>query len=95
MAPMDLDRDTVLDAAMAEVGRSLVEVVEIAYDREVRLGEHFDRLPRKEYSWTWHVPDEELLGAIPQVRSWAAEPWDLDEPQPGVPTRWRVYGRAA
>jgi ubiquinone/menaquinone biosynthesis C-methylase UbiE len=95
MAPMDLDRDTVLDAAMAEVGRSLVEVVEIAYDREVRLGEHFDRLPRKEYSWTWHVPDEELLGAIPQVRSWAAERWDLDEPQPGVPTRWRVYGRAA
>ena len=93
MDPMD--RDAVLDAAMAEVGRSLVEVVEIAYDREVRLGEHFDRLPRKEYSWTWQVPDDALAAAIPQVRSWAAERWDLDEPQPGVPTRWRVYARGA
>jgi ubiquinone/menaquinone biosynthesis C-methylase UbiE len=89
-----LDRDVVLDAAMSEVGRSLAAVVEVSYDRTVRLADHFDRLPRKEFSWTWRVPDDALAAAIPPVRAWAAERWELEEPQPGIPTRWRVYGRA-
>lgn len=92
---MDLDEDVLLDAAMADVGRSLIEVVKIAYDREFRLRELFDRTVRREYSWTWRVPHDALTAAVPQVRSWAAERWDLDELQRGVPTRWRVYGRVA
>ena len=92
---MDLHEDALLDAAMDEVGRSLVDVVEIAYEREFRLRELFDRTVRKEFSWTWRVPDDALAAAIPPVRAWAAERWDLEEPQPGIPTRWRVYGRAA
>lgn len=95
MPGMDpLDRDAVLDAAMAGIGRPLTQVLEVAYDRPVRLAEYFDRIPAKEWSWTWSVPDGELAAAVPQVRAWAGERWDLDAPQPGVPTRWRVYGSA-
>ena len=92
---MDLDEDPLLDAAMADAGRSLLEVIEIPYEREVRLRDLFDRADRREYSWTWRVPEDALAAAIPEVRAWAAERWDLDEPQPAIPTRWRVYGRAA
>ena len=89
-----IDRDAELDRAMASVGRALVDVVEVTYERRIRLAEHLDRIPAKEFSWTWRVPDEDLRAALPQVRAWVAERWDLDAPQPPSPTRWRVYGAA-
>jgi SAM-dependent methyltransferase len=89
MAP--IDRDVELDRAMSEVGRSPTEIVQLMYDRGVTLGDHFDRIVAKEFSWTWRVPSEVLVRAAAEVRAWAVERWDLDEAQPAVATTWRLY----
>lgn len=88
-------RDEQLDDGMAAVGWRLDHVQELSYDRQVSLASFFDRIPEREFSWTWRVPDEALAAATAQVRAWATERYDLEVPQPAVATRWRVYRRAA
>lgn len=86
-----VDRELMLDRAMADVGRAPTEIVQVMYDRQVTLTDHFDRIVTKEFSWTWRVPDDLLRRAVSEVRSWAATRWDLEAPQPAWATSWRLY----
>jgi SAM-dependent methyltransferase len=90
-----IDREALLDDAMETIGRGLSEVVEVTYDRKVSIAEELERAPMKVYAWTWPVPDDELRDAADQVHRWAEARFDVEAPQPEVPTRWRIYTRAA
>jgi SAM-dependent methyltransferase len=93
MAP--IDRDAHLDVAMRARGWACVRTEQVVYDRTHTLREYFDRLPRREMSWTWRVPDPDLGEATAQVRAWAEARTDLDEVQPELPTTWHVFRRSA
>jgi ubiquinone/menaquinone biosynthesis C-methylase UbiE len=89
------NRDAVLDEAMTRIGRVLVDVVSITYDPRTSIAEHLDRVPTKLYAWTWPIPDEGLRAAAIEVRTWAKARFDIDQPQPAVPTEWRLYARTS
>jgi SAM-dependent methyltransferase len=89
------DREALLDEAMDGVGRRLKETVPITYDRKMSIAEQLDRIPTKVFAWTWDVPDDDLRAATDQVRIWAAERFDIDEPVADLPTRWRIYSRVS
>jgi hypothetical protein len=48
----------------------------------------------KLYAWTWPTPDDDLRAAVDEVRTWAKARSDIDQPQPAVPSEWRLYVRA-
>ena len=88
-----LDRDVRLGEAMHRRGWASVRTEPVVYDRSRTLRGYFDDVPRREMSWTWRVPDPDLADATDDVRAWAGERYDLDAPQPEVPTTWHVYRR--
>jgi ubiquinone/menaquinone biosynthesis C-methylase UbiE len=90
-----IDREASLDDAMNALGRRLADVVPVTYDRKASIADQLDRIPSKVFAWTWNVPDDELREATQQVRSWATERFDIDAPVADLPTRWRIYTRAA
>jgi SAM-dependent methyltransferase len=89
-----VERGERLDAAMARRGWVCVRTAPVTYADGRSLRDYFDDVPRRIASWTWRVPDPDLAEATAEVRAWAAERFDLDEPQEPVPTAWHVY-RAA
>ncbi len=88
-----IDREALLDDAMKRIGRGLSDVVQVTYDRKASIAEQLERAPMKVYAWTWSIPDDELRDAADQVRRWAEARFDVEAPQPEVPTRWRIYTR--
>jgi SAM-dependent methyltransferase len=94
LSPVDRDRE--LDAAFERIGWRVDEVFEVTYQRTSSLVEYFAEVPTKRWSWTWRVPDDQLLAAVDEVRAWSAERFgDLDRSLQDEPTTWRVYGRVA
>ncbi len=91
-----VDRDEQLDQGFGSLGWVVRREVPVTYDRTVTLREVFEEIPRKRWSWTWRVPDDELVSTTRAVLAWAEDCFgDLDEPLPGEATRWRVYARAS
>jgi ubiquinone/menaquinone biosynthesis C-methylase UbiE len=90
-----IDRDRLLDAAMERIGRRVTDVWPVTYPRNLSIAEQLERVPEKIYAWTWSVPDEDLRTATDRVRAWATAHFDIDAPQPDLPTHWRIYERAA
>jgi SAM-dependent methyltransferase len=92
----DIDRDRQLDEGFASIGWVVHREVPVVYERTVTLNEIFEEIPTKRWSWTWRVPDDDLVAATDEVRAWAAEELGgLDDPLPADATRWRLYTRSA
>ena len=91
-----LDRDEQLDEGFGSLGWVVQRKVPVTYERTATLREVFDEIPTKRWSWTWRVPDDDLVATTEAVRVWAEDRFgDLDEPLPMEATRWRVYARAS
>ncbi|HVF07415.1 MAG TPA: class I SAM-dependent methyltransferase [Actinomycetota bacterium] len=91
-----VDRGRQLDEGFASIGWVVHREVPVVYERTVTLNEIFDEIPTKRWSWTWRVPDDDLVAATEEVRAWAAEELGgLDDPLSAEATRWRVYARSA
>ena len=91
-----VDRDDQLDEGFGSLGWVVRREVPVTYERTVTLREVFEEIPRKRWSWTWRVPDDDLVSTTEAVRAWAEDRFGgLDEPLPGEATRWRVYARAS
>jgi len=89
-----VDRDEQLDEGFASIGWVIQREVPVLYERSTTLREVFEEISTKRSSWTWRVPDDELVTATDEVRAWAEERFgDLDRPIPAEATTWRVYGR--
>lgn len=96
-APVGLDlrnegRD--LDAAFAALGATFRGEVRSAGVFDGSLARFLSEAAQRTYSWTWRVPEDELLRAIDEVREWAPRHFGvgLDEPfGPESPHRWRIY----
>jgi SAM-dependent methyltransferase len=89
-----IGRDEALDEAMAHRGWVCARTEPVTYVDRRPLRDYFDGVPRRTASWTWNVPQPELDRATVQVRTWAAERWDLDDPLEPVPTSWHVFRSA-
>jgi SAM-dependent methyltransferase len=83
-----------LDAAFAASGAARRNIVLTPASVDSSLARFFDETAAKSYSWTWRVPDDDLVRAVEVVRVWAIERYgpDLDRPfATDAPHRWRVY----
>lgn len=96
-APVGLDlrnegRD--LDDAFAALGAMFRGEVRSAGRFDGSLATFFAAAAERTYSWTWRVPEDDLLRAIDQVREWAPERFGVDLEEPfalEAPHRWRIY----
>jgi ubiquinone/menaquinone biosynthesis C-methylase UbiE len=82
-----------LDTAMADLGGRMRTLEPIVEEAEERLDEFLDEIEANRYSWTWPIADEIRLGAVRDLRVWAAERFGpLDVPRRGtLTTVWRAY----
>lgn len=95
-APVGLDvrRGTAdLDEAFVAWGAQPQELPAVAFQISSSLNGFFEEITDRHYSWTWRIPDNELLTAVEQVRDWASREYgDLDAPfDAEARMRWRAY----
>jgi SAM-dependent methyltransferase len=82
-----------LDAEMAGKGATLRILPSVHETWDDALGDFLDGIERGMYSWTWTVPEDVRLGAVAQMRPWAAErfgPLDTVRRSPLLQI-WRAY----
>lgn len=82
-----------LDAAAERAGFRPRALPPIHVSDEEPLEEFLTGIEQNHFSWTWPLTDEERLGALAIVRSWAEETFGpLDRPMPmEVDVIWRAY----
>lgn len=88
------DPEDQLDGAMAAFGARRRLLPEVLVPERATFDEFFDGVARRQYSWTWHVPDEELRAAIAEVRPWVIERVGRTGTEPAgnrSPMIWRAY----
>ena len=82
-----------LDAAMADLGAAMRTLEPIREDVEETIGQFLDEIEANRYSWTWPIQDEVRIGAVSELRVWAAERYGaLDvRRREALTTVWRAY----
>ncbi|HEX9123911.1 MAG TPA: class I SAM-dependent methyltransferase [Actinomycetota bacterium] len=66
-------RYDLLDDALAELGAARRELPPILVANDEPLGAFIDAVERNLFSWTWPIPEDARLAALPAVRQWATE----------------------
>ena len=82
-----------LDTEMAGHGATLRILPSVHETWEDALGDFLDGIEQGMYSWTWTVPEDVRLGAVAELRPWAAErfgPLDTVRTSPLLQI-WRAY----